>query len=38
MCIETLNHSNMSCEIEQNNTDGHFTWKLKYRAFNVGLI
>lgn len=36
MHIETLNQGDLSCEIEQDNSNGQLTGKLKYRAFEVG--
>ncbi|MEP4033899.1 hypothetical protein [Roseibium polysiphoniae] len=38
MHLETLNHAEMSCEIQLSNADGHFTGKLKFRTFEVGVI
>lgn len=38
MHIATLNHDDMSCEIDHNSTDGHVTGKVRYRVFEVGLI
>lgn len=36
MQLETLIKGDLSCEIEQDNSNGNLTGKLKYRAFEVG--
>jgi len=38
MQTTTLNHGDLSCEIEPHSTDGRITAKLRYRSFEVGQI